>query len=126
MIEKQKSPHPDNIISGIEWKGERNIKFEDGNLSLEIEEYRNGNIIAVRYEKKDDAGVIWNTDYVMNFTTRQMEIRLDRSYLESAVSLNSGFSTPFFISLLISGNYLEKDIACRLYMFLRQVKMNGR
>lgn len=105
----QGSPHADNIISGIKWNGERNIKFEDGRLSLEIEEYRNGNIIAVRYEKIDDDGVVWDTDYVMNFTTRKMGIRLDRSYLESAVSSQSGFSTPHFISLLIADNYLEKD-----------------
>lgn len=38
-----------------------------------------------------------------------MAIRLDRSYLENAVSPNSGFSTPHFISLLIFDNYLEKD-----------------
>lgn len=105
----QGSPHADNVISGIEWNGERNIKFEDGRLSLAIEEYRNGNTIAVRYEKKDEDGVVWDTDYVMNFTTRKMGIRLDRSYLESAVSPNSGFSTPHFISLLIADNYLEKD-----------------
>lgn len=105
----QGSPHADNVISGIEWNGERNIKFEDGRLSLAIEEYRNGNTIAVRYEKIDEDGVIWDTDYVMNFTTRKMGIRLDRSYLESAVSPNSGFSTPHFISLLIADNYLEKD-----------------
>lgn len=59
--------------------------------------------------KKDEDGVAWDTDYVMNFTTRKMGIRLDRSYLESAVSPNSGFSTPHFISLLITDNYLEKD-----------------
>lgn len=53
----QGSPHADNVISGIEWNGERNIKFEDGRLSLSIEEYRNGNTIAVRYEKKDEDGV---------------------------------------------------------------------
>ena len=105
----QGSPHADSIISGIEWNGERNIRFEDGNLSLAIEEYRNGNIIAVRYEKKDDDGVVWNTDYIMNFTKRRMAIRLDRSYLESTVSPNSEFSTPHFISLLIDENYLEQD-----------------
>ena len=105
----QGSPHADNIIKDIKWKGERNIRFEDGRLSLSIEEYRNGNTIAVRYEKKDEDGVIWDTDYVMNFTTRKMGIRLDRSYLENAVSPNSGFSTPHFISLLIAENYLKKD-----------------
>lgn len=105
----QGSPHPDNVISGIVWNGERNITYKDRGLSLSIEEYRNGNIIAVRYEKVDADGVIWDTDYVMNFTTRKMGIRLDRSYLESAVFHNSGFSTPHFISLLIANNFLEKD-----------------
>lgn len=105
----QGSPHADNIITGIEWNGERNIKFEDGKLSLTIEEYRNGNIIAIRYEKKDEDGVVWDTDYVMNFSTNKMGIRLDRSYLESAVAPNTNFSTPHFISLLIDGKYLEKD-----------------
>lgn len=38
-----------------------------------------------------------------------MAIRLDRSYLENAVSPNSGFSTPHVILLLIFDNYLEKD-----------------
>lgn len=105
----QGSPHADNVISGIEWNGERNIKFEDGNLSLAIEEYRNGNIIAARYEKTDEDGVVWDTDYVMNFTSRKMAIRLDRSYLENAVSPNWEFSIPHFVSLLIEGNYLTKD-----------------
>lgn len=105
----QGSPHADNVISGIEWNGERNIRFEDGRLSLAMEEYRNGNTIAVRYEKIDADGVVWDTDYVMNFTTRKMGIRLDRSYLESAVLPNSGFSTPHFITLLIADNYLERD-----------------
>ena len=65
----QGSPHADNVISGIEWNGERNIKFEDGRLSLAIEEYRNGNTIAVRYEKKDADGVVWDTDYAEDFTS---------------------------------------------------------
>ena len=65
----QGSPHADNVISGIEWNVERNIKFEDGRLSLAIEEYRNGNTIAVRYEKKDEDGVVWDTDYAEDFTS---------------------------------------------------------
>lgn len=105
----QGSPHADNVISGLQWNGERNIRFEDGNLSLSIEEYRNENIIAVRFEKKDPDGVVWDTDYVMNFTTGKMGIRLDQSYLESAASVHSGFATPYFISLLVRGNYLEMD-----------------
>ena len=105
----QGSPHKSNVISNIDWKGERNIKFEDGNLCLEIEEYRNENIIAVRYEKKDEDGIVWDTDYVMNFSTRKMAIRLDRSYLAESISTSGNFSTPHFITLLIEHGYLEYD-----------------
>ena len=58
----QNSPHEENIIKNLIWNGERNITFEDGNCSLAIEEYRNENIIAIRYEKKGD-GVLWDSDY---------------------------------------------------------------
>ena len=44
----QGSPYKDNIIPGIQWKGEKNIRFGDDNLWLEIIEYRNKNVIAVR------------------------------------------------------------------------------
>ena len=63
----QNSPHEDNVIQNIEWNGERNIRFGHERLWLAIEEYRNKNIIAVRYEKIDEDGAIWDTDYVMNF-----------------------------------------------------------
>lgn len=64
----QGSPHISNIIPGIDWNGERNIRFGDDRLWLAIEEYRNQNIIAARYEKQEDDGSVWDTDYVMNFT----------------------------------------------------------
>ena len=48
----QGSPHAGNIIHGIDWHGERNVRYGGENLWLSIEEYRNQNIIAVRYEKK--------------------------------------------------------------------------
>lgn len=65
----QGSPHKNNIIKGISWNGERNVRYGDENLWLDIEEYRNQNIIAVRYERKEEDGAVWDTDYVMNFNT---------------------------------------------------------
>ena len=61
----QGSPHANNIIPGIQWNGERNIRYGEDGLWLDIEEYRNQIIIAVSYEKKEDDGTIWDTDYVM-------------------------------------------------------------
>lgn len=48
----QKSPHKDNVISDLNWKGEYNVRYGNDSLWLDIEEYRNKNIVAVRYEKK--------------------------------------------------------------------------
>ncbi len=110
MIEwNQKSPHDSNIIPDIVWNGEHNIRFGDEKVWMEIVEYRNENIIAVRYEKKEDDGAIWDSDFVMNFSSMKMSIRLDRSYIEDATSINPKFSTPHFINLLIERVFLKSD-----------------
>lgn len=105
----QGSPHKVNIIPDVEWHGERNIKFGNDKLWMQIEEYRNKNIIAVRYEKTEEDGVVWDTDYVMNFDEMKMSVRLDRSYLEEALVGDTTFSTPAFIQLLIRGGHIEDD-----------------
>lgn len=105
----QGSPHEENIIQGIEWNGERNVRYGTETLWLAIEEYRNENIIAVRYEKTEADGVVWDTDYVMNFNDMRMSIQLDRSYLEEALAVDPTFSTPHFITLLIEHGYLKDD-----------------
>lgn len=105
----QQSSYSTNIIPGIQWNGEHNIRYGDENKWLDIEEYRNRNIVAVRFEKKTSDGVIWDSDYVANFTERKISIRLERSYLEAALSLDPEFSTPHFISLMIQNGYLTPD-----------------
>ena len=105
----QGSPHQENVIPGIQWNGEKSVRFGDDNLWLEILEYRNKNIIAVRYEKITDEGAIWDTDYIMNFDEMRMAIRLDRSYQEQAIVTNEEFSTPHFVSLLMQKGYLKPD-----------------
>lgn len=105
----QGSPHENNIIQGIEWKGERNIHYGNENLWLDIEEYRNEDIIAVRYEKKEKDGAVWDSDYVMNFRTMQMSVRLDRSFTAEAITIDPKFSTPHFITLLIERGYIKDD-----------------
>lgn len=109
VIEWNQKGHPSSIIAGIEWNGEHNVRFEDHNKWLEIQEYRNKNIIAVRFEKREQDGAIWDTDYIMNFNDMKMAIRLDRSYIEDAITLDAKFYTPFFISLLIDKGYIKRD-----------------
>ena len=56
----QSSPHEDNVIPDINWNGEHNIRYGNESLWLDIEEYRNKNIIAVRFEKRVEDGKIGN------------------------------------------------------------------
>lgn len=105
----QGSPHENNVIRGIDWHGERNVRYGNEKLWMDIEEYRNKNIIAVRFEKIEEDGAVWDTDYVMNFQDMKMAIRLDRSYLEEALAIDPKFSTPHFITLLIERGYVKKD-----------------
>lgn len=105
----QGSPHAENVIPNIEWNGERNIRYGNDKLWLAIEEYRNEDIIAVRYEKTEEDGVVWDTDYVMNFKKMRLSVQLDRSYLEEALVIDPKFSTPHFITLLINHGYLKDD-----------------
>lgn len=105
----QSSPHADNVIPDVNWNGERNIRFGNESLWLAIEEYRNKNIITVRFEKREEDGAIWDTDYIMNFDSMKMTIQLDRGYTEDAQMEDLQFSTPHFISMLIDGGYLMED-----------------
>ncbi len=103
------SIHPENIIHGIQWNGERNIRFGTDELWMEIMEYAAEETVAVRYEKKAEDGRIWDSDYVVNFREKKISIQLDRSYADEALITDSSFSTPHFITMLIEQGYLKDD-----------------
>lgn len=105
----QQSLRPENIIPGIEWRGEHNIRFGNDDNWLAVEEYKSRNITAIRHEKRTPDGVIWDTEFVMNFDDRKMSIRLDRSYADQVKGIDAEFSTPHFITLLIREGYLADD-----------------
>ena len=101
--------YTENVIPDLQWTGERAFHCGTDNLWLDAKEYASRNIIAVRFEKRDDDGAVWDTDYVMNFNDMTMSIRLERSYEESALGKDLSFSPPYFISLLIDNHYLADD-----------------
>ena len=105
----QGSPHENNVIRNLKWDGSYNQKFGDETISLEFKEYRNEEIVAVRYAKKLDDGIIWKTDYIMNFKDYKMSIMLDRSFTEDAIGVDPSFTTPLFIKLLIEKGYVVND-----------------
>ena len=106
----QTSTYHENIIDGLVWNNETDIRFGDENLWLHIVDHEEKNITAVRYNKTTtENGIVWTTDYIMNFNDHKMSIRLDRSYQEEALMSYTQFSTPHFITLLIRHGYLEDD-----------------
>ncbi len=105
----QKTPHFENIVPGVTWNGERNIRFGSDSLWMEISEYRNGNIVAVRYEKIENDGIVWDTDFVLNFNEMQLAIMLDRSYQEDALASQISFAVPYFVTMLVDRGYLKDD-----------------
>ena len=44
------SKYKENVVQGIDWQGERNARFGDARLWMQIMEYADQGIIAVRHE----------------------------------------------------------------------------
>ena len=104
------SSHVENRIPGIDWHGERNVRYGTDHLWLEFAEFPEKNIIAVRHEKITEDGVAWDSDFIADFTERRIAIQLDRTYNEDALIMDAAFSTPHFITLLIEEGFLKDDL----------------
>ena len=105
----RESPYEENIIPNLEWHGERSAFFGNEDLSLSIEDYRKENIVAARYEKRQEDGAVWDTDYVFDVGSSKLAIRLERSYSEDALKRDGNFSTPYFIKYLIDAGAIAAD-----------------
>ena len=105
----ESSTHDENRVKGIDWHGERTIWYGTRDLWLEFIEDAERGILAVRHEKTTDDGVVWDSDFIMDFSRKQMSIQLDRTYSEEALVMNAAFSTPHFISMLIEHGYVKDD-----------------
>ena len=104
----QGSPH--NKISNLNWDGKkRNIKFEDGNLSLAIEEIRTYNTIAIRFHQFDENNIIWNTDIVVNFNTHIFSIKIDRETTADTIGFIHRFKTPILVNMLLDRDFIGMD-----------------
>lgn len=79
------STREENKVKGISWQGEHAARYGTHNLWLEFVESPDGNAIAVRHEKVTDDGVVWDSDFIVNFTERKIAIQLDRTYSDDAL-----------------------------------------
>lgn len=104
----QRSPY--NKINNIDWDGKnKNIKFEDGNRSLSIEEIRTYNIIAIRFHMLDENNIIWTTDIVVDFSRRLFSIKLDRETTVETKIFIPSFKPPVIVNMLLEKGYVEYD-----------------
>lgn len=104
----QGSPH--NRMSNLNWDGKkRNVKFEENNLSLAIEEIRTYNTIAVRFHQIDENNIIWNTDIVVNFNTHIFSIKLDRETTADTIGFVPKFKPPILVNMLLEKKYIGTD-----------------
>lgn len=105
----QGSPH--NKIKSLNWDGKtRNIKFEEGNLSLAIEEIRAYNTIAIRFHQFDENNIIWNTDIVVNFNQHIFSIKLDRETTIDTIGFVPKFKPPVIVNMLLDRGYVGTDV----------------
>ena len=103
------NPYMENVIADMKWKGEKDIRFGDDKLWLHIKDYPYRKITAVRYEKQEGDGTVWDTDYIMNYAQMKLSVIMDRSFVEEVPETDKDFSTPRFITLLIEHGYLKDD-----------------
>lgn len=107
----QSSTKAENIIQGISWNGEHNVRFGTDDVWMDIVEYHDGEIIAVRYQKKDPDGAVWQSDFVMDFADWELTVRLS---METPPGIkerrrNIYFIPPFFPRLLMDRDYALED-----------------
>ena len=99
-----------NRIECLEWDGiTKNVKFEEGNLFLAIEEIREYNTVAIRFHQLDRNNVLWNTDIVVNFNTHIFSIKLDRETTVDTISFVPEFKPPIIVNLLLDNGYVGAD-----------------
>lgn len=104
----QKSPY--DKMSGIEWNEKLcNLRWQDNNKELMIDDLPESNVIASRFKKEDEFGVVWTTDFVLNYKEHMLVIYLDRETTESTINFTPTFSPPYFLKLVIRRGFAGKD-----------------
>lgn len=99
----------------INWDGvSKNVRFVEGRRSLAIEELRAHNIVAARFRKEDENGVIWTSDFVLNSNEKKIVIRLDRETTEDTIVFVPKFNAPYLVKMLIKDDYLALDKEFRI------------
>ena len=107
----QGSSWSENVIRGISWNGEHSVRFGTDEIWMAIEEYHGGEIIAVRYQKTDEDGTAWISDFVMDFVDWELTVRLYQNFPPDRPHKRRStyFVPPYFPRLLIDHGYVLED-----------------
>lgn len=104
----QGSPH--DKMDTLKWDGkEGKLKCTESNRSLAIEELRADNIVAARFRKDDENGIIWTTDFVLNVSEHMLAVKLDRETTADTRLFIPKFNPPHFVKMVLSEGYAGSD-----------------
>ena len=101
---------PYDKMNGVEWDGiSYNLRYQDGKRTLAIDDLSEHNVIASRFRKEDENGVLWTTDFILNYQEKVVAIRLDRETTEATTSFVPKFSPPHFVKMLMKNGCAGMD-----------------
>ena len=104
----QQSPH--DKMSNVSWdQSSYNLKFQEAKRSLTIEELPVNNVIASRFRKEDENGIVWTSDFVLNLSDKILAVRLDREATEDTTNFIPRFSPPHLVKVVIRNNLSGMD-----------------
>ena len=63
VVDWNEKGSPANRVQGVQWKDILGARFGSETLWLEVLDYSEKNILAVRHEKITDDGVVWDSDF---------------------------------------------------------------
>lgn len=105
VIWNQKSPT--DALKGKEWDGKAtSFRWEDEDKSFEVLSL--DDITAIKFIK-NDSGVIWSTEFILNSNSKRIGIYLSRSATENTIYFQTSFKPPYFLKLLYREKYLSTD-----------------
>lgn len=105
----QGSPHPENHIPEFIWNGQTQGRWGDANVWAEFRYFVEKDTFAARFQKMDDDGSVWDTDFVLLPSEQQLYVQLHRSFVDESALIQRSFSTPAIIGMLADEGYLACD-----------------
>ncbi|MFC0265165.1 hypothetical protein [Alloscardovia macacae] len=103
------SPYAENHIPGLDLSGEISGRWGSASTWVELQFYDTMNTFALRFQKVERDGSVWDTDFVLLSDEHYLYIQLHRSFVDESAFTQRTFSTPSIIGMLADEGYLATD-----------------